>query len=198
MGKELILIGKGESRSWYDEWRKLAPEAEVWTLNGEALPESSLHFDVHEDRRFWGGYGETTCRWIVSPFAPPGVLEPRMHVFPLKECRRVFGYAYFECTLDYMLALALLRMKRGQDRWERIWLPGFDMADGRHYTFRPGAHFWLGVARGMNIGLKLPASSMLLRRIVDFPPTPHGDPNFLHAYGQTVASTGPVAADYGW
>lgn len=47
-----------------------------------------------------------------------------------------------------MLAMALLMQRRGQKRWTRIHLPGFDMRDGRHYTFRPGASFWLGVAGG--------------------------------------------------
>lgn len=195
---DLFILGKGPSASFYDAWKKVPKEAALWTLNEAHREESELHFDVHEDRRFWKHYEEARCRWVVSPFAKPSELHPRMSVFPLKECRREFGAAYFECSIDYMLALAVLQRKRGQVRWTRIWLPGCDMGDPVHYTYRPGSHFWLGVATGMGIEVKLPCSSLLLKRVVDFPATPHGDPEFPHAYGQTRESTAAVAGTYGW
>jgi hypothetical protein len=195
---DLILCGKGRSAAEAVKQRQAMPAAEVWTLNDAAAEGSSLHFDVHQDKRFWGRYDEVSCGWCVSPFAVVTELRPRMNRFPLHECHQAFGHAYFECSLDYMLALALLQKRRRQKDWRRIWLPGCDMRDGRHFTFRPGTHFWLGMAAGMGIGLEIPRSSLLLKRVVDMPPVPHGDPEFPHAYGQVVESTGPLAGIYGW
>lgn len=199
MTNELILLGKGHSAGWLGEYWKHAKRPELWTLNDVVDARSAWHFDVHEDRRFARLYEEIARPgWVCSPFARVTELRPREARFPLREVYDTFGAAYFECTLDYMLALALLMQKRRQKRWDRIYLPGFDMRDGRHYTFRPGASYWLGVASGMGIALKIPRGSTLLKRVVDQVGGPHGDPHYPHAYGQSRASTEPLAEAYGW
>jgi hypothetical protein len=193
---DLMILGKGGSASWRDAWIESAPEAETWTINDVVLEGAARHFDVHEDRRFWDQHGKVRCPWVVSPFAldaPEG-----MTPFPLEQIYDVFGTAYYECTVDFMLALAAYKLRIGEASWRHVWLPGCDMADGRHYTFRPGAHFWLGVLKGMGIRVSIPRPSMLLKRVVDFPPTPHGDPQFPHCYGQSRESTAPLVAAYGW
>lgn len=195
---DLIILGKGPTAVFADDYLKAVKGAELWTLNEVVHPAAALHFDIHEDRRFWQSYDDISCGWCVSPFAPVTAMKPRMARFPLLECFQAFGSAYFECSIDYMLALALLRKLRGQKAWKRIWLPGCDMADGRHFGFRAGTHFWLGLARGLGVELKIPGPSMLLKRIVTMPPCAHGDPEFPHAYGQLPESTAPLAVKYGW
>ncbi len=201
----LILLGKSPLRDRLAAVRAAHPRHTVWTLNDLApcpteraavAAMSSLHFEIHAapstPRHLLDA---VRCPIITSPFVGPR--DPRDERFPLELVRRTFGHAYFESTLDYMLALALLRQCTGTHWLERICLVGMEFADPEHFARRAGAHFWLGVAIGAGIQIEQAPESLLLQRALGMKPRQIEDAE-PHAYGQPYEATQPLATTFHW
>jgi len=82
------------------------------------------------------------------PFVGPYKYEeiPLSEAFPLEECMKEFGLAYFTNTICYMIVYALLKGAK------EIELFGVNQAGSHEYTEeRGGVEFWLGVAIGKGV-----------------------------------------------
>lgn len=191
----LIFLGKGATHDELPGYLERHPQAALWTLNQATHPQSELHFDIHHDQRFWSlldALPKTTGS-IVSPFHE----REGSITYPLHRLHETFGTAYLESTICYMAAYAALLQHEGLFRFERLCLPGCDMADAVHFAYRSGLHFWLGVLRGQGTALDIPAGSYVLQRkpSVAVGPT---EVNFPHIYGQPLTVTQPHAKKYNW
>ncbi len=78
--------------------------------------------------------------------------------FPFEEIYQNFIFHYFTCTFCWQLALAIMM------GYEEIALYGVDLEDywERKYQ-RPAVEYWLGLAQGMGIEIKIPLDSSLLK-----------------------------------
>jgi len=96
-----------------------------------------------------------------------------------------------------MAAYAALLQARHDLRFDRLCLPGCDMADAVHFAYRFGLHFWLGVLRGQGTVIDIPAGSYVLQRKASVS-VGETEPNFPHIYGQPLSVTQADARAYGW
>lgn len=92
---------------------------------------------------------------------------PEAHLYPLDRICGRFG-DYFTSSLAYMIAMALdmhlTAIENGQIGVAEIGLWGVDMAtSGEYASQRPCCEYYLGIARGMGIVLKIAPESPLLR-----------------------------------
>lgn len=207
----LIMLGKADSRTALLPLLAQHPDAELWTLN-DFYPRHRLaelrdldlraravrHFEIHHpdcnlDEPDYAGFSGTV---MISPFVWSS--HPQEKPFPIYRVHEEFGHAYFESTIDYMLALALLLHRRGEQKLERICLPGVEMSDPAHFALRSGCNFWLGIAVGMGIEIVRPAASTMLKVQVDMQGRRDPADCFPHAYGQPWHITEPHAKALGW
>jgi len=191
--RTLIFLGKGATADTVDEYCAAYPDADLWTLNQATHPCSRLHFDVRYDQRFWPLLDSMSCDSIVSPF----LQRSGSQSFPLALLHETFGHAYLESTICYMAAYAALQQATGSARWDRLCLPGCDMADAMHFAYRFGLHFWLGVLLGQGARIDLPAGSYVLQRKPSIAVGPT-EVNYPHIYGQPRSQTEPLVKRYGW
>lgn len=203
----LILLGKGPSRKALPALRERHSGAALWTLNNffpagedpeifgfDVAAATDLHFDVHHDQRFWPVFPSVRAA-ICSPFLEPPARN--VTAFPIDDVFEEFGLAYFESSFDYMVALACLRHARGEQRLERLCIPGACMLDPTHFAYRFGLHFWLGLARGLGIAIEIPSPTAVLQRKTNARICPTDD-EFPHLYGQPWSVSEPHAKRFGW
>jgi hypothetical protein len=210
--KTLIILGKGESRKHLNDYRAKYPSAILWTLNNffpdkddplmhgfDLAKETDLHFDVHHDQRFWGLMDQVQKPWIVSPFRGADIPPARKNIkaFPLSDVFSVFGYAYFESSLCYMIAYAAFLHRHARQSIQVLALPGVDFVDPTHFAYRFGIHFWLGLVRGMGIRLDIPQESACLKRFAGTRAV-DTETEFPHIYGQPWSVTEPHKQTYNW
>jgi hypothetical protein len=188
----LILLGKGSSSVRRDELLASHPEAEIWCINGTHCDRAQLQFEIHHPEPL--SHLMPAVPVVVSPFAArAGDRIP----FPLEQaCRR--GRPYFESTVDYMLAHALLEHEEAaMGRFSRVILCGIDLATSSHWRYRAGASYWCGVLDGARLPVEVqPESSLLKRRVA--PNTRELDPLHPHLYGQPAALSAPWLRAHGY
>ena len=205
----LILCGDGFSAAKYYEFVRAYPDAEVWSMNAQRIPEATRHFDIHfheqpENMRSRAFAHDAGAEVIVSPFAVPCAARSEVR-FPLLDIFNRFGTALYQRTLCFMLALACHEHATGRRPIDRLCLPGHDFNSWPHFGMRDGPHLWLGVARGLYITPITAPGSSLGKRWLDLwrrmPPV-----DWLHdlridqphLYGHPRAITAPHAAFYRW
>lgn len=94
------------------------------------------------------------------PFIAPYPYEeiPLSEGFPLEKCVKEFGLPYFNNTIAYMIAYALL------EGAEEINMYGVNQAGSAEYIFEKGSvEYWLGIAvgRGVKVTINGPKSELL-------------------------------------
>ena len=148
--------------------RKQAPYAddayEIWGLNAlfrvDGVPRATRWFDLHpvdkipEDRMKW--YSEAT---IPVYLQRPDPRVPKSLAFPREAILARFGQdAYFTNSISWMIALAML------EGMTHIEVYGVDMSTPDEYrTQRPNVEYWLGLAMGAGIKVKVAETSDLLK-----------------------------------
>lgn len=152
--KKVILLGKGEG------WEQ-CPEntdAEIWGLNGLIYGTKKLDrvfmMDILDEMPSiisgtWD-LKETIARineLDIPMVAPYKYVEiPKSEAFPLDESVREFGTPYFNNTIAFMIAYALLRGVHELHLW------GINQASGSEYFYEKGCvEYWLGIATGMGV-----------------------------------------------
>lgn len=204
--RALILLGDGASASSLDTFQARHPDHEIWTMNAQRVPEATRHFDIHYDQADRGILDARAvalargAEVVVSPFREAG---PGERAFPLQLIFMIFGAAYYERTLCFMLALALHQRRMGCTSFDVLCLPGHDFAAWPHFAMRAGPSFWLGVAHGMDLSIEFAPGTGLLRRKMDVQRAPARMPNDIHCdephcYGQPRHVTEPHAMYFNW
>lgn len=81
---------------------------------------------------------------LVAPYRYAEI--PLSEAFPLEECVKQFGHAYFTNTICYMIAYALLQKPR------EIHIFGVNQAGSHEYNEeRGGVEYWIGQAIGRGV-----------------------------------------------
>lgn len=126
------------------------------------LPREDLHADIHENWEEDNVDGTDHRGWIRDCGIP--VLMTKRHDdlptsvrFPIEECIGV-ATDYFTSTIALLIAFAI------RQGYKEIALYGIDLVVGTEYeNQRQAAEFWLGVAHGRGITVRLPANCALLK-----------------------------------
>jgi len=110
---------------------------------------------------------------IITPYKYEEI--PLSKPFPLKECVKRFGLAYFSNTIAFMIAYALLNGAK------EITLYGINQASSSEYFHeRDAVTYWLGIANGMGVKVTISGDKSELLRGKDM----FGN-NLLYGYHQT-------------
>ncbi len=166
--KKVILVGKAEG--WEkapDLWNKFAVHQEgqysVWGVNDVCLRRHvNLIFEMHDiDREPWKSDKFVNLKTEYAKLHNiPIVMQkeyeqiPSSIRFPL-EC---FKLQYFTCSIDYMIAYALLM------EYTHIEMYGIAMGGAEEYVRqKAGVHFWLGYVMGNGVSITINQPSALLK-----------------------------------
>lgn len=85
---------------------------------------------------------------LVAPFKYEEI--PLSEAFPLKECIKAFGLPYFNNTIAYMIAYALLKGAKEIDIY------GVNQRSSSEYFYeKAGVEYWLGVANGLGVKITI-------------------------------------------
>ena len=143
---KLVIVGKG--RGFHE-----APyEGNVWGLTQIILnhPVSMvIDMNVYDDMR-WGEaeYREAKLSRRIAEANDIPYID--LANYPIEEVKKEFGVDYFSNTLDYAIALAILK------GYESIDLYGCNMETGTEYAHqKPSCEFWIGVAIGRGVRVNI-------------------------------------------
>ena len=160
------------------------PEFEVWTVNNlhNFVPRQDRIFQIHQ-RWEWqpapgqpdhhGVTGEHHIKYLQTCGIPVYGVDtypdiPTSVRYPLEAIIEEFGVprtgrdngkdAYLTNSISFMIALAIY------EGFKVIEIYGVDMAVGTEYNEqRPSCEYYLGIAKGRRIEVKIPASADLLK-----------------------------------
>jgi hypothetical protein len=130
--KGVMILGCGVTRDHIEEYRKMDPKAEVWTMNDERYEGATRHFQPHcvEPFKRFGKEFFDTSDLDIPVYTP--------HNYPYDKIRRV----WLNTSIDYMLAIADV------DGFSRVFLPGVDFGGKREQFEKLSAQYWMGVLEG--------------------------------------------------
>lgn len=174
--RKVAIIGFTPSREQAPYGDK---DYEIWGLNAlfrvPGVPRADRWFDLHpvdkipEDRIKW--YAEQPIPIYLQQLHPA---VPKGMVFPRAEILERFGEnAYFTNSISWMIALAMM------EGMTHIEVYGVDMSTPDEYrTQRPNVEYWLGLAMGAGIEVKVAETSDLLKATHEYG---YGDDGGLRA-----------------
>lgn len=85
---------------------------------------------------------------LIAPFKYAEI--PKSEAFPLEECVKEFGFPYFNNTISFMIAYALLKGAKSID------LYGVNQASSSEYFYeKASVEYWLGVANGLGVKITI-------------------------------------------
>jgi len=179
--KKVAIVGFAGTR---DEAPFNDPDYEIWTVNNlhNFVPRQDRIFQIHQRWEWNPAPGEPKhhgvdtnkhVQFLQTCGIPVYTVEhypdiPTSIRYPLEEMIEEFGIprtghdqtkdAYFTNTVSFMIALAIY------EKFETIEIYGVDMAVGTEYdSQRPSCEYYIGIAKGRGIEVKLPASADLLK-----------------------------------
>lgn len=185
--KHIVLLGKGKGF----EKVPTNTEQEIWGLNGLLFDKG---INTRLDKIFMMDVinempsvvaGLWNERKIIDkinelniPFVAPYKYDeiPKSEAFPIEEIIKQYGSPYFNNTIAYMIAYALVQGVQSIDLW------GINQASGSEYFYEKGCvEFWLGVAIGKGVTIKIGGQwSELLTNKARY------GGNLLYGYNRTV------------
>jgi len=163
---------------------KRIQDYELWSLNNLFIDCEGIQFDrwfeLHHFtrrgsryiRRGQDNYGNfstikeylqainelDTLVYMQKPLAP----IKKSVKYPFQNVMRTFKTKYFGCSFAWMIALALYEHLNGQPITE-IRLFGAHLTTYEYYFQRPSTEYFLGMAQGMGIKLRMSNSCNLLK-----------------------------------
>ena len=142
---KLNIIGK--ARSW-----KLAPlTGESWGINTVILRRPlDVMFEMHEDcdcpKSYQKAVETKTPSYSLEEYEVEGL---KFKKYPIREILDEFKQTLFDCSFDYMLALAIYK------KYEQIDVYGIDLFRNESWSYqRPSVEFWRGIAVGRGIDIQ--------------------------------------------
>lgn len=162
---KLAIVGFASST------RELAPydnpEWVIWGLNQlyRHIKRADAWVDIHYNYNEPAAVVEGTDfdKWLAAAPIPvfmcnrqPAV--PNSVKYPLQPIIDKFGARYFTSTISYMIAYGIWAGFREIGIW------GVDLIVGKEYFYQKScAEFWIGVANGLGIEVRIPDDSALLK-----------------------------------
>ena len=110
---------------------------------------------------------------LIAPYKYAEI--PLSEAFPIEECVKEFGIPYFNNTISYMIAYALLKGAKEIDTF------GVNQASSSEYFYeKSSVEYWLGIAsgRGVKVTINGPKSELLSNKA-------RFGGNILYGYNQT-------------
>jgi len=176
--KKVAIVGfaSGRDLAPYDN-----PEYEIWTVNNlhQFVPRQDRVFEVHQrwtwDGQLHGKPADQHVKFMQTCGIPVYNCEvfpdiPTSIRYPLETMIEEFGVqragffnpnhkdGYFTNSISYMIALAIY------EKFDVIEIYGVDMAVGTEYNEqRPSCEYYLGVARGRGIEVRIAPVNDLLK-----------------------------------
>jgi len=181
--KKLAIVGFAGTR---DQAPFNNPDYEIWTVNNlhKFVPRQDRIFQVHQRWEWTPGYGnpaehgvitEDHLEFLKTCGIPVYTVEkfkdiPTSIRFPIEEMTKEFGVArtghenpdhkdgYWTNSISMMIALAIY------EKFDVIEIYGVDMAVSTEYLEqRPSCEYYIGIAKGRGIDVRLPAECDLLK-----------------------------------
>ena len=140
-------------------------EFEIWGLNElyMFIPRFDRWFEMHRRDEFENSIRNNRHLEWLRQCEKPIYMQvhfddiPRSVEYPKERMVKAFGN-YFRSTFNYMLALAI------DEQFTHIHLYGIDLiSKGEYIEQRPSGEYFLGIARGRGIEVRVPPDSSLLR-----------------------------------
>lgn len=172
--EHVVILGSGDGYKQCPPtgeiiWDRKRINAEVWGINGllyDQFPLDKLFMmDVLDEMP-----SIISGRWdlkktidhinkldipVVGPFKYDEI--PKSEAFPMDEVVQKFGVPYFNNTIAYMVAYAILKGVKSISTW------GINQASGSEYFYEKGCvEYWLGQALGRGIHVFVNGPSELL------------------------------------
>lgn len=160
------------------------PSVEIWTLSdlvpNQQVPRWTRHFELHRHDLIRDRCGGHYWKWLCSVSPEEGkpiyLIEPAAEIpagvlFPFEELQAAFPFGqYMTNTVSWLIAYAIYCGA------SEIGVYGVDMAQNDEYRAqRPSCEYWLGLAAGRGITVKIPPQSDLLKCRALYGITPDGD-----------------------
>lgn len=162
--KKVAIVGFAEST------RHLAPydddSYEIWAMNQlyRHIPRATRWWEMHRRQDFLADQvpGTDYLKWLQECPIPIYMVDkfediPNSVRYPIEDMEAKFGN-YFMSTISYMFALAII------EGFEEISIWGIDLSHDSEYEYqKPSAEYFLGIAIGRGITVRIPEQSALLR-----------------------------------
>ena len=173
MRKSVAIIGKAATavQAPYDD-----PEWDIWGLAWVTYPRASLLFDIHTPEfkasapydTHYNSHRNPEYFETVNALGVPVICHPDAigdgplkfkhgWGFPFGDVEADLPFAYLECTVSYMVALAMLR------GYERIGFWGCHFAVNEERRLQlPSVTYLIGLAQGRGIDIEIGPGQPLL------------------------------------
>ena len=162
--KKIAIVGFSESS------RHLAPyDDDTWEIHAmnqlyRHIPRATHWWEMHKREDFLADQvpGTDYLQWLKDCPIPIHMVSkfediPNSVEYPIEEFANKYG-DYFYSTISYMLAWAI------NEGYEEIGIYGIDLSHDSEYEYqKPSAEYFLGIARGLGIQLRIASQSALLR-----------------------------------
>lgn len=140
------------------------PEYDIAGLNQiyRFLPREDVHFDIHVNWEEGNVEGTDHRGWLTQCGIPVVMSHPDWSIptavqYPLDACIQLAG-DYFTSTIAFMVAWAI------HQGYKEVGLYGIDLIVGTEYEHQKACcEFWLGVAHGRGMTVRIPPQSALLK-----------------------------------
>jgi len=148
---------------------------EIWGINDQWrwMPRFDVLFELHHPDKFTGDGKQQRQEWLKNHRGPQPIIMqrefeeiPKSLAYPIDEIRKLFRLnedrdLYANNSISFVMAFALGQLQAGDE----IGLWGVDMstwlADGEYAHQRPSCEYFIGIAKGMGIGVTIATSSDL-------------------------------------
>lgn len=156
--KKVCILGSG--KGW--EHCPQDTDQEIWGVNGMIFKNKKLDkvfmMDVLDEMPTITSGGRTleeaieTINKLDIPLIAPYKYEeiPKSEAFPIHEVVQEFGQPYFNNTIGYMIAYAILHGVEQLDTW------GINQSSSSEYFYEKGCvEYWVGMAAGRGMMVQL-------------------------------------------
>ena len=173
--KKVIILGKAvgwENAPFYFNY----DEIQTWGINTHVLSRPlDVVFEPH-DVEWWKENWDKIREWHKTERGYPTHIKrvnelqipyitlkhykfiPTSEAYPIEEISKMFGIDYFTGSIDYMLAYAIYKNVKEIDIY------GVHTTYDDEYMYqKPSLEFWIGVAIGRGIKIKVHGSHSLLK-----------------------------------
>lgn len=162
--KKVAIVGFADStrmKAPFDD-----PKWEIWGLNQiyRFIFRFDRHFEIHHDWLYDQVRDTNYQQWLAECPRPVYMIQHHQEIsnsvrFPIERAIEITGRDYFQSTISYEIALAIL------EGFEEIGIWGVDLIVGQEYEYqKANCEYWLAIAESQGIKVTIPKESALLKQ----------------------------------
>jgi hypothetical protein len=157
---KVVIIGKGRGLEYAPSGKNI----DVWGITQVILStpvDLVIDMNIYDDGR-WGEQEKDEARKSKEICDINKIPYIDLTNYPLKEITDYFNTDYFSSTVDFAIAYALY------SGYKEIDLYGVNMEDDTEYQYQKASvEFWIGIAKGMGVRIKVFGDSSSILRTRD-------------------------------